>query len=47
VKRWRAEAALVLNTLIWGSTFVIVKEALQGVSTILFLRYVSRWRPWC
>jgi drug/metabolite transporter (DMT)-like permease len=37
VSRWRAEAALVLNTLIWGSTFVIVKEALQSVSTLLFL----------
>jgi drug/metabolite transporter (DMT)-like permease len=37
VKRGRAEAGLVLNTLIWGSTFVIVKEALADVSTVLFL----------
>jgi drug/metabolite transporter (DMT)-like permease len=37
VKRGRAEAALVLNTLIWGVTFVTVKEALDHVSTILFL----------
>jgi drug/metabolite transporter (DMT)-like permease len=35
--RWRAEAALVLNTVIWGATFVLVKEALADVSTLLFL----------
>jgi drug/metabolite transporter (DMT)-like permease len=33
----RAEAALVVNTLIWGSTFVVVKQALHDVSPILFL----------
>jgi len=33
----RAEAALVLNTVIWGSTFVVVKQALQDVSPVLFL----------
>jgi drug/metabolite transporter (DMT)-like permease len=33
----RAEAALVLNTLIWGSTFVVVKQALRDVSPVLFL----------
>jgi len=37
VKARRAEAALVLNTLIWGSTFVVVKEALRDVSPVLFL----------
>jgi drug/metabolite transporter (DMT)-like permease len=37
VKRWRAELALVFNTLIWGCTFVVVKEALADVSTVLFL----------
>jgi drug/metabolite transporter (DMT)-like permease len=37
VRRWRAEAALVFNTLIWGVTFVTVKEALDHVSTVLFL----------
>jgi len=37
VSRWRAEAALALNTLIWGATFVVVKEALESVSTLLFL----------
>jgi drug/metabolite transporter (DMT)-like permease len=35
--RWHAESALLFNTLIWGSTFVVVKEALAGVSTLLFL----------
>jgi drug/metabolite transporter (DMT)-like permease len=35
--RRRAEAALVVNTIIWGSTFVIVKEALRDVSPVLFL----------
>ncbi len=34
---WRADAALVLNTLIWGATFVLVKEALRGISPFLFL----------
>jgi drug/metabolite transporter (DMT)-like permease len=33
----RAEAALVVNTLIWGATFVLVKQALHDVSPILFL----------
>jgi drug/metabolite transporter (DMT)-like permease len=33
----RAEAALVLNTVIWGTTFVVVKQALRDVSPVLFL----------
>ncbi|MGO4884867.1 MAG: DMT family transporter [Bryobacteraceae bacterium] len=33
----RAEAALVVNTLIWGGTFVVVKQALRDVSPVLFL----------
>ena len=33
----RAEAALVVNTIIWGSTFVVVKQALHDVSPVLFL----------
>lgn len=37
MKRSRAELALVLNALIWGSTFVVVKEALGGVTPLLFL----------
>jgi drug/metabolite transporter (DMT)-like permease len=34
---WRADLALVAVTLIWGTTFVLVKEALRDVSTLLFL----------
>jgi drug/metabolite transporter (DMT)-like permease len=33
----KADAALALNTLIWGSTFVLVKAALRQASPILFL----------
>jgi drug/metabolite transporter (DMT)-like permease len=32
-----AEGALVVNTIIWGATFVVVKSALAHVSPILFL----------
>jgi drug/metabolite transporter (DMT)-like permease len=32
-----AEAALVFNTIVWGSTFVLVKAALADVSPVLFL----------
>ncbi len=34
---WRADLALIGITLIWGATFVLVKNALGGVSTLLFL----------
>ena len=37
MKRLRAELALVGVTLIWGTTFVVVKAALADVSPILFL----------
>lgn len=37
VARWKADAALLLNTLIWGATFVLVQQALADVSTLLFL----------
>jgi drug/metabolite transporter (DMT)-like permease len=36
-RRWQAELALVFIALIWGSTFVMVKQALESVSTLLFL----------
>jgi len=36
-KRKKAEALLVLITFIWGSTFVIVKEALKDASPLPFL----------
>lgn len=34
---WRADLALAAVTLIWGATFVVVKQALGDVSTLLFL----------
>jgi drug/metabolite transporter (DMT)-like permease len=37
VSRRKAEAALVLNTVVWGATFVLVKAALLDVSPLLFL----------
>ncbi len=35
--RAKAEAALVWNAAIWGSTFVVVKAALTDISPLLFL----------
>jgi drug/metabolite transporter (DMT)-like permease len=37
VSRWKAETALLGNTILWGASFVIVKGALAGISPILFL----------
>jgi drug/metabolite transporter (DMT)-like permease len=37
VNRRKAEAALVLNTVVWGATFVLVKAALLYISPLLFL----------
>ncbi|MEX2261904.1 MAG: DMT family transporter [Bryobacteraceae bacterium] len=34
---WRADFALLGNTLIWGATFVLVKTALQDISSLLFI----------
>src|SRR5215471_14828158 len=34
---WRADLALAGNTLIWGSTFVLVQAALKHTSPLLFL----------
>ena len=34
---WRADLALVLVSILWGTTFVIVKQALTDVSALLFL----------
>jgi drug/metabolite transporter (DMT)-like permease len=36
-ERARAEAALMVITLVWGATFTITKEALQDASTVVFL----------
>jgi drug/metabolite transporter (DMT)-like permease len=35
--RARAEAALLFNTVVWGSTFVLVKQALADISPLFFL----------
>jgi drug/metabolite transporter (DMT)-like permease len=35
--RWRADSALAFVALIWGTTFVVVKQALLGISTVYFL----------
>jgi len=37
VTRRRAEAALAANALVWGTTFVLNKAALQYISPVLFL----------
>jgi drug/metabolite transporter (DMT)-like permease len=36
-QRWKADLALIGVALIWGATFILVKEALNAVSTMLFL----------
>lgn len=36
-RRWQADLALAAVALIWGATFVVVKEALRDVSPLLFL----------
>jgi drug/metabolite transporter (DMT)-like permease len=35
--RWKAESALALVALVWGATFIVVKHALTGISTVYFL----------
>jgi drug/metabolite transporter (DMT)-like permease len=37
--RRRAEAGLLLNTIVWGATFVLVKSALADISPMLFLAF--------
>jgi drug/metabolite transporter (DMT)-like permease len=37
VKRWQADLALALVALVWGTTFVVVKQALDEISTVYFL----------
>jgi drug/metabolite transporter (DMT)-like permease len=37
MNRRKADAALVFNTLVWGSTFVLVKAALLYISPLVFL----------
>jgi drug/metabolite transporter (DMT)-like permease len=35
--RWQADLALALVALVWGATFVVVKQALSGISIVYFL----------
>ncbi|MGH9666252.1 MAG: EamA family transporter, partial [Bryobacteraceae bacterium] len=35
--RWRADLALAGICFVWGSTFILVKEALADISPLLFL----------
>ncbi|MBA3531721.1 MAG: DMT family transporter [Ardenticatenales bacterium] len=37
MSRWQADLGLVLITLIWGSTFVVVKQSLDSVSPLFFV----------
>ena len=37
MKKYLGESALLLNTIIWGATFVIIKSALNDSSPMLFL----------
>jgi drug/metabolite transporter (DMT)-like permease len=37
IRRWQADLALVGVTLIWGSTFVIVKQSLVSVGPLVFV----------
>lgn len=37
VQRWRADLALAAVALVWGTTFVVVKRALNDISTVYFL----------
>jgi len=34
---WQVDSSLIAVALIWGATFILVKQALAGVSTLLFL----------
>lgn len=37
IQRWKADLVLALVALVWGTTFVLVKQALADVSTMYFL----------
>lgn len=37
MKKYLGESALLLNTLIWGGTFALIKNALTDISPLLFL----------
>ncbi len=35
--RWKADGALAVVAVVWGTTFVVVKQSLTGISTVYFL----------
>jgi drug/metabolite transporter (DMT)-like permease len=35
--RWKADLALAVVALVWGTTFVVVKQALHEISAVYFL----------
>lgn len=35
--RWKADSALIAAALIWGTTFVVVQDAIRSISTMYFL----------
>lgn len=37
MNKYKAEAALLITTLIWGGTFVIIKAALDDISPLMFI----------
>jgi drug/metabolite transporter (DMT)-like permease len=37
LRTWKADLALLGNTVIWGVTFVLVKDALHDVSPLVYL----------
>lgn len=37
MKKFKGESALLINTIIWGATFVIIKNALEDVSPLVFV----------
>ncbi len=39
MKTWKADLALLGNTVIWGATFVLVKNALHDISPMLYLAF--------
>jgi drug/metabolite transporter (DMT)-like permease len=39
-QRLRADLALGLCTLIWGATFVLVKDALADISVVLYSKHL-------
>ncbi len=48
---WRGVSILIVVTMIWGTTFVVVKQALDGIAasvlvTARFMVAMVMWMPW-